>query len=44
MVGFADVLVLLSAWGPCPGCPPDVNRDGVVGFSALLIVLNRWTG
>ncbi|MFZ9916226.1 MAG: hypothetical protein ACO3IB_12965, partial [Phycisphaerales bacterium] len=32
LVNGADLSILLSAWGPCPGsCPADLNDDGSVG-------------
>jgi len=43
IVDFADLLILLSDWGPCPGCDADLNRDGVVDFADLLILLGEWT-
>jgi hypothetical protein len=43
VVGFADLLAILSAWGPCaPGCPEDLDGSGVVGFGDLLLVLSAW--
>jgi hypothetical protein len=46
LVGFADLLQLLSEWGPCESCPPscewDVNGDCEVGFADLLFVLSEW--
>lgn len=47
VVGFADLLSVLSAWGPCPGpCPPccreDLNRDCSVGFADLIELLAAW--
>ena len=45
-VGFADLLVLLAAWGPVPDCPPsimaDVDGDCDVDFGDLLILLAGW--
>lgn len=41
-VGFADLVQLLSAWGPCPGCAEDFNGDDVVGFSDLIQLLSAW--
>ena len=41
-VGFSDLVILLSAWGPCPGCPADLDADDVVGFSDLVTVLSAW--
>lgn len=45
-VGFADVLAVLAAWGPCPAkgaCPADLDGDGVVAFADLLLVLANWS-
>jgi hypothetical protein len=41
-VTFADLLLLLSAWGPCAGCAEDLDESGVVGFGDLLILLGSW--
>lgn len=47
LVGFSDVLIILSAWGPCPEppvrCPADLDEGGDVGFSDLLIALSNWS-
>ncbi|MBT8487133.1 MAG: VCBS repeat-containing protein [Phycisphaerae bacterium] len=42
VVGFTDLLALLAAWGPCPGCAEDIDGDGDVGFVDLLTVLDDW--
>ena len=42
VVDFNDVLALLSAWGPCSGCPEDLDGDGDVGFSDLILVLSNY--
>ncbi len=48
IVGVADLLLLLAAWGPCAdcdtplGCPADLNDDCTVGVSDLLILLDNW--
>ena len=45
VVNTTDVLILLSAWGPCNGlCPADLNKDTVVNTTDLLIMLSKWTG
>jgi hypothetical protein len=43
-IGFADMLHVLSDWGPCPSvtCYTDINGDGVIGFPDLLIILGEW--
>lgn len=39
---FADVLVLLAAWGPCADCPEDLDGNGTVDFSDVLATLAAW--
>ena len=41
-LGFADLLDLFTAWGPCENCVEDVDGDGVVGFGDTLHLLNEW--
>ncbi len=44
-VGAADLLALLTTWGPCEfctHCAADLNGDCVVGVSDLLILLANW--
>ena len=41
-VGFGDLLTVILAWGPCPGCPADLTDDGVVDFADLLFVITAW--
>ena len=44
-VNFTDLLILLTAWGPCPPpCDADLSGDGIVDFADLLILLSNWTG
>ncbi|MHC5113169.1 MAG: hypothetical protein ACYTGP_01915 [Planctomycetota bacterium] len=44
VIGFADVLAVVGAWGPCAGaCPADVDGNGVVGFSDILMIVANWT-
>jgi len=44
VVGFADVLAVIGAWGSCPSaCPEDLDGDGVVGFSDVLMIIANWT-
>ena len=46
VVDVSDLLILLSAWGPCGdpcnSCDEDLNSDGAVDVSDLLILLSRW--
>jgi hypothetical protein len=45
IVDGADLLILLSHWGPCPptkDCPADLNEDGDVDGADLLILLSNW--
>ncbi len=44
-VGVADLLFLLSNWGPCDNCsncPADFDNNCVVGVADLLILLANW--
>ncbi len=43
-VGSADLSIVLSAWGPCPGnsCGADTNGDGVVNAVDVGTILDRW--
>jgi hypothetical protein len=41
-VDGADLGILINAWGPCPGCPADLNGDGVVDGTDLGILLSQW--
>jgi hypothetical protein len=44
-VNGADLAVLLSAWGPCPGdCPMDLDWDNFVNASDLAVLLAAWDG
>jgi WD40 repeat protein len=46
LVNAEDLLLLLAAWGECPGggepCPADFNGDGLVGTADLLLLLANW--
>ncbi len=41
LVGIDDLLQLIGSWGKCPaeGCPADLDSDGEVGATDLLIIL-----
>lgn len=42
-VGFTDLIILLSSWGPCEGdCPADLDGDGRVGFTDVVLLLHTW--
>ncbi|MCP3905675.1 MAG: hypothetical protein GY715_18770 [Planctomycetes bacterium] len=42
-VDFADILVVIGAWGPCPPvCPEDLNLNGSVDFADILAVIGAW--
>lgn len=43
-VSFADILIILGAWGSSgdPGIPGDANCDGTVSFADILLVLGTW--
>ena len=42
VVNGADLSILLSEWGKCPGCNGDLNDDGVVNGADLTILLGGW--
>ncbi|MHC4427003.1 MAG: hypothetical protein ACYS0D_00165 [Planctomycetota bacterium] len=44
VVGTGDLLILLGAWGSCPGCAADLDGDGVVSTGDLLELLSNWGG
>jgi hypothetical protein len=45
-VGWRDLLVVLSSWGPCPddarACAADLDLDGAVGTGDVVIVFAEW--
>ena len=43
VVGIADLLAVIAAWGPClPPCPADIDANGVVNIADLLLVVANW--
>ena len=42
VVDFADLLLVLQAWGPCKGCPEDISGNGNVGFEDILLLFQAW--
>ena len=42
IVDGADVGLLLSAWGACPGCPAELTGDGVVDGADMGLLLADW--
>jgi len=42
VVGVADLLSIIDAWGACSGCAADINDDGTVNVSDLLEVVGTW--
>ncbi len=45
-VNVADLLTVISSWGPCPAppttCPADINADTQVNVADLLGVISAW--
>ncbi|MHC5114379.1 MAG: hypothetical protein ACYTGP_08125 [Planctomycetota bacterium] len=41
-VDFADILVVIGAWGPCPGCQIDLNDNGFADFADILAIIGAW--
>lgn len=46
LVNVADLLAVITAWGPCPtppaACPADIVTDGAVNVADLLFVITNW--
>jgi len=49
-VDIDDMLAILGTWGMCPNnpddiwnCRTDLDRDGIIGTTDLLLVLAYWT-
>jgi len=42
IVDGADFGLLLSAWGPCSGCPEDLDGDGAVTGADVGLILSAW--
>ena len=43
MIGFGDLVLLLSNFGPCDSCPADFNGNGSVDFEDLVRLLSAWS-
>jgi hypothetical protein len=42
-VDFADLIVVISGWGPCGSpCDEDLNQNGSVDVQDLLQILSAW--
>ena len=41
-VGFGDLVLLLSSFGPCDNCPADFNGNSAVDFEDLVRLLSAW--
>jgi len=42
VVGIADLLLVIDAWGFCESCGADINNDGSVNVNDLLTLINAW--
>ena len=42
IVGIADLLAVVDAWGICIGCSADIDGDSLVGITDLLAVVSAW--
>ena len=42
VVDGGDVGLMISAWGPCGGCPADLNGDGVVDGADFGVLFAAW--
>ena len=43
LVGIDDLLIVLAAFGPCPGCDEDLDGDGAVTVSEVLLLISQWS-
>ncbi len=47
VVDYADVILLLTSWGPCPdgpaACPADIDGSGGVDGDDVMLVLGGWS-
>ena len=41
-VNIDDLLALIGLWGPCIGCPADIDQDGVVTALDLSSLIDGW--
>lgn len=41
-VDFADLVILLSQWGACPGCSADIDGSWWVDFVDVTLLLSTW--
>ena len=41
-VGFGDLVLLLSSFGPCDNCPADFNGNSAVDFEDVVRLLSAW--
>ena len=42
IVSVDDLLMVISIFGPCQGCPEDIDGDGLAGVTDILIILANW--
>ena len=42
IVDVNDLLMVIGAFGPCDGCPEDIDGDGMTGATDILIILANW--
>jgi hypothetical protein len=42
VVDVLDLLDVISAWGPCAGCPEDIDHNGSVDVIDLLAIISAW--
>jgi hypothetical protein len=41
-IDVTDILLVISAWGPCSGCIEDLDHSGEVDVTDLLIIIGNW--
>jgi DNA-binding beta-propeller fold protein YncE len=42
IIDFADLLEVLTQWGPCAECAADLDGSGTVDFADLVALLSAW--
>jgi hypothetical protein len=43
VVDVEDLVVLVTTWGACSGCPADLNGDGTVDVQDLVVLSTNWS-
>jgi hypothetical protein len=41
-VNIDDLVLVITSWGSCVGCPADINFDRMVNIDDLVLVITHW--